>query len=280
MIKNSELEKELIQKYLHHKNAKYEVPYIYNLQYKNHFVMYCGTRHTIENGFADIRSLIECFKTFNPDLLVVEGITWISKYENLKLKNFLKDFSDDEIIARFGENIYFLNLASNNNIPVISPEPSLFCEMKYVCSHGFSSKEFFKFYSLKLAKQWQVQYETKISFIDKCDRYMKTELQEIYLKYRTYFIKELRKLLCKYSRENIIAMIDPVPRSPILSYKKKYCQISMYSNIRRDIELINCIKKNCSYHRIMIIFGATHAYVQRDFLENLNKNSARDITTI
>ena len=254
----------LINKYKQYANIRHAIPYVYSMSSQGHTILYCGTSHYLSYADSGIQYIIKLFRWYNPDLMIVEGIPWLNES---KLIRKLGQYNEKELIDKFGENILFAVLAGKDGKVVISPEPSLKKEMNYVCNYGYTIWEFLLFYMFKLGIQWlqQKNRESIEGYIKKCDTYLYQELNEFYTDYRNCFQAKMRILLEHANANQLKTVIDPVLRKYQNHYfDGKYNQISRLSNICRDIDIINTIIRNSQkFNRIMVVYGATHAYVQQ-----------------
>lgn len=266
-MKNT-IEEILLNNYKQYANIRHSIPYVYSLSSHGHNILYCGTAHYSSYTDTGTQHIIKLFRLYNPNLMVVEGIPWLK--EGTLINEFMQ-YSEKDLIHKFGENILFAVLASKEGKMVISPEPLLKYEMSFICNYGYSIWEFLVFYMFKLGIQWMQQKnkESREKYIKKCDIYLRHELDEFYMDYQIAFQEKMCILLEHANVNQLKIMIDPVFRKRQNRYfDGKYNQISRLSNICRDLEIIEAIKKNSQkFFRTMIVYGATHAYVQREVLE-------------
>lgn len=263
----SNVENSIINSYIGYSNVQHSIPYVYTLNHKQRSILYCGMSHQFRKN-NEIKFVESMFEIYNPELVFVEGIPWLNN--NIKL---IENYVNVEKckLYEYGENILFAVLSYKMGKKVISPEPLLINEMFFVCKSGFSILDFLTFFILKLARQWMIENKTsEQSFIKKCDAYLLSQLKDLYLPYQECIKKRINLILNSRKESTIGKIIDPVPR--IYNFRifdEKYNKISRFSNVYRDMYMIDTIKKySKKYSKIMIVYGATHAYVQKNIIKS------------
>jgi len=135
---------------------KHETPYTFQVSGNGTELMYFGARHSRsaeDTMFQDIQSK---FDTFEPDIVLVEGMTDLEKQKD-QIVGWLRTQSNKDVIDKMGESGFVLKLAAEKNIDFISPEPDSQEEAQALLEQGFGKDEIFAYYFYRIIPQWHLQ---------------------------------------------------------------------------------------------------------------------------
>ncbi|MCL2591937.1 MAG: hypothetical protein FWD82_01105 [Defluviitaleaceae bacterium] len=266
--------------YKRYANVRHKVPYIYEINNGEYSLYYYGTNHTNnaeDSVFNDIPNILTEFK---PRAVIVEGVPQLNVTNENK---FLQTLADVDIknIHLFGENLYAAYMGYKKEIEVFCPEPPLADEVKIILTNGFSLDEIFVYYMCRFIYQWKTRGQRDESlfndYLENGINYFNsnTEMNGI-LYSNSIFFDLFYKIFGMINFEKLdesfyCKLLDPVPRKNNKNYKKYgFNKISRIQNDFRDQCIISETKKILEkYKKVLIVFGATHAYMQRKEIELL-----------
>lgn len=257
--------------------VKAYTPYIYQLKTVKSTILYYGTEHTFDVHSDVFRDVQDIISSYQPNLVLVEGV--------LQLKNNKRQFIDalirlskEDVIKRYGENVYTAYISGINHIDIDCPEPMLANEINYMITQGYSTDDIFFYYMCQFISQWN---RNRIITLDKYLKksityynYYKADICPLYT--MDMFIELSKKYLAQYNKQvnNVHFfndLIDPFPRISNLGLRNSIInQVSVVREEYRDSYIVNqisCLSKK--YSRIFIVFGASHVGSQITKLKNI-----------
>lgn len=250
-------------------NIIHSIPYCYQINKQNKKLFIFGTEHS-NDASSELFLLIQRnLELFSPDIVMVEGMIQV------KNKGYLDNLSNkgnEYIIENYGENVFAAVWANTNNIKVISPEPKMTDEIKFINQNGYDMIDIYNYYMFRFINQCMKNKVENIDlYIKKALDYIKYNIG--YINYDIHTFKKMYKnMINKYgdlgTSTVIKVIIDPIYR--IVDGKKiktVYNQISRLSMIYRDYSLLTNVIYEKS-KRIFIIYGASHAYLLKKMFEN------------
>lgn len=248
-------------------------PYVYQVLNEEKKLIYFGSNHVYDKKNTTIRELENIYDDFEPELLMVEGMPQVSDIAYMINMN---SQSNEIVIKKYGEMGYIALRAFNGGTVISSPEPTLRDEINFISSYGYDFTDIILYYLLRYRYQWinQRMQDNFLKYINKAinflENYSGHEL-ESYDEYRRRLILDYDFDIEIIQSSDCEQLIDPINRSFFTG--REFCKlnwISRYSSIKRDITVIDKICKSFkSYRKIMIVFGATHAYLHRKPLQDL-----------
>ncbi len=252
--------------YVEHEYNKSEVDprsYVFDIEKGNKKITYFGSSHInkIEDPlFGKIR---ESFNETKPQIVYVEGMNSINKRKE-EVKSFLNTLSLEDVVEKYGESGFALNLAIDNNLDFESPEPDFNIEIEKILEKGYSKKDIFNFYAYRDVYQYQRMNDKRnvedlaIYLKPHFDKFKNssgwdnTEIES--------FIQELFSNI-ELDSEKYSSETDPIMRNK--EEFKVTNEISKVSSDFRNEYIVERIAEGLKNHdRIFVVYGASHAVVQ------------------
>ncbi|MDQ6984848.1 MAG: hypothetical protein Q9M76_00935 [Candidatus Dojkabacteria bacterium] len=156
MLSSNQL-KELLMTPEEYSSLAHKTPYIYEIKNNNKELYYFGTYHS-RDPEDEIFNIIEsAIKEFNPEVLLIEGHTFVNELlaEELKNKIYRNRNNISAIIEEFGEPIFSLIKANENKADTYSADINHQDEIKYLFENGFSNDEIFFFFCIHYLPTWK-----------------------------------------------------------------------------------------------------------------------------
>lgn len=257
---------------------KYSKPYVYNLSSKNKRLYYFGVDHANNPNDILFYYLDKSFELFQPQLVLVEGLPQINLNEDNDFWNIIKSANSSNLISKYGENLYAAQLAKKNGSNVFSPEPKLYDEALFIFQNNLSKEYIFLYYMCRFIFQW---YRVKegydfLEYMNQGITYLEKELRWNDF---DFSFKNLNSIHKNIFKTNIITnecsfyknIVDPVFRKKNNKYfNLKIFNVSRLSSIYRDKRMLEQIEIFIRlFDKIFIVYGSSHAYVQKRFLIDL-----------
>jgi len=259
--------------YKGYEHVRHKVPFVYTAKKEKLETLYFGTGHT--NCFEDhmIASIHGTFASFNPDTLFVEGMRQVASRQYMEQ---LCRTDGRTLVSQYGENAYAAAIGYQKGMKLHSPEPDPNEESLFILKRGFDKMDILLFYMLQFVNQWlrsapDAHLDT---YIVKGLEYLAADMNwPVASAAQIYAYAERRYSIdvASLSSDDCLQMTDPIDR---LS-SQNGCfgilnQIARLSSVCRDIRLLRAIDSIASERRrLMIVYGATHAYVQKPALEKI-----------
>lgn len=251
--------------------AQHSIPYYYEICNGTKKLKVLGVEHTTEPSSDTYKYIRQNIMENAPDLVMVEGMSQIS---NEKYISYFKTLSQEYIISNYGENAFAMFFAWQHNIDVISPEPKLQEEVKYLLSNGYKDTDVWPYYMLRFLYQWERSADsTSIEeYLEKGMNYLGQEID--FFHYTTQqFYDALESLKKEYQGKDIFEVIpcvvDPIYRTiDGVHYKTKYNTISRLSSMFRDYTLMESVMREKEiYNKVLLVYGYSHAYLLQKIFE-------------
>lgn len=263
--------------------SEHEVPYVFELKKGDKELSYFGANHTSDPNdpmFAQIKSK---FFEVKPDSVFVEGMEQLEDLKNNPEKwsagvLYIKSLSDEDVIRKYGEPGLGLKLAIEAGIEFYSPEPKTSEEIKNLLEKGFTREEIFADYVYRQVYQY---YRDRENIGMSIEEYLQSGIIET-IKENTdwedfdYSVENLERVGGEiwgdkgsiFESEYAHERTNPTPSDS--SFKSRITLVSQESSYYRDIYMVKKIKEALTLHnKPFVIFGASHAYMQRPALEKM-----------
>lgn len=277
VIKNhnlfKKLESELQNEYLRYVNVNHPLPYEYSLQNGNNELFYFGTKHTCNPEDREFNRIKTIFERFKPEVVFAEGVLQLHDAERSQVfQDTIAKLNECEA-AQKGENIFTVHCGLKYQCRIICPEPTIIDETEYISKNGYSKEHIVLFYISKfLSRQRDAEPS---DYIKKGLQYLKRNLKWDFDFSWTNFVSIHSQIIGKSEQYGCSDMYkrltDPVPRQENKTlFQTNIPRISYLSNIYRDcciiLNILDCLKND---NKLLVVFGATHAYVQKSLILNL-----------
>jgi|GEM_PF-5301053 len=267
------LESELQNEYLRYNNVSHPLPYEYRLQNGDNELFYFGTKHTCNPEEREFNRIKTIFKEFKPEVVFAEGVLQLHNAERAQIFQETIAKLNEYEAAQKGENIFTVHCGIKYQCRIICPEPTIIDEAEYISKNGYSKEHIVLFYICKfLSRQYNA---APVEYVNKGLQYLKIHLKWDFDFSWTNFVSIHSQIIgkCEQYRHSDMykRLTDPVPRQENKTlFQTNIPHISYLSNIYRDcciiLNILDCFKDN---NKLLVVFGATHAYVQKRLILNL-----------
>jgi hypothetical protein len=250
-------------------------PYIYEVADEGATIHYVGFGHSNDPENAQFKTVEHDYASFNPDLVVVEGINNLENRQ-AEMEDLLRDNSKEEIIRRSGETGLAAKLAFDQGIDYVSPEPHFDDEIAFLLQRGFSQEDIIAAYIARQITGFQ-RKERRGTFETEMESQIKElasglKLDHIDLGQALSRIEEITgKPLDLEDAELYRHLSDPIPWPDKDNFGVTN-QIAQVSALYRDNHMMQRLKEyKEKYKRIFIVFGASHAVMQEPAIRKMMK---------
>lgn len=260
---------------------EHPTPYIFTLQQGDKKLVYIGADHSNDPSNPMFGQIEAEFDAAHPDVVFVEGVENLEeiKADSERLSailEMLKGATEKEMIEKYGESGFGLKLAADAGIDFYSPEPGLENEIALLLKQGFAREHIFAYYTYRQLYQYDRQ-NVSVSLESYLESGILKDIQKVtQWKDFDYSVDALKKIGTAIWGENgdvyknifTHERASPLPNDKV--FVTEVTKIAQRVSKFRDEYMINemgeVLKK---YDRPFVIFGASHAYMQRPALESL-----------
>lgn len=255
--------------------GRYARPYGYHIESGGKKVTFFGPKHSSNPDDQMFFQLKEELRVAAPDIIVVEGMNQLEAYKE-QMKERLAAMSFDAVINAFGEPGFTLRLAFELGIDVVSPELSAEDEIRHLEQKGFSKNQIFAFYVARQIPQYQrmVSRPDFIQYIAPLLKRMESSARwadyDFSIGHFASISKE--KWGMDFTPETVgyEEKVDPIPWEDKRDQQGPTNEIARTLGDIREEAIIKKIQNLLKSHSsIFIVYGATHAVVQKPALEKL-----------
>lgn len=263
--------------------SKHETPYIFDLKKGNKELFYFGANHTSDPNDPMFARIKEKFAELQPDSVFVEGMEQLEVLKNDPEKwtagvSYFKSLSEEDVIRKYGEPGFGLKLAIEAGVEFYSPEPKTSEEIKNLLEKGFTREEIFADYVYRQVYQY---YRDRENIKMSIEEYLQSGIIET-MKENTswddfdYSVENLEVIgqsiwgeKADIHKEDFSSeRTNPNPGESEL--QTRITQVAQESSLYRDVYMVRKMKEALAVHnKPFVIFGASHAYMQRPALEKL-----------
>lgn len=256
--------------------SEHEQPYIYEISHGEKKLMYFGAYHAYDPAdpmFVDIKKR---FEELRPNVVVVEGMEKLAQLPPAAMDK-IKQASWEDAARKGGEAGFALKLAVEAGIEVVSPEPEEKDEISDLEAQGFKPEEIFAFYMYREVAQYSRQ-KPMLPLKDFLEPYIADFKESVDWKDFDFSLDHLETIGQKIWGEGakledvdvVDQRIDPVPWPSTEGRQTVINQIARRSSQFRDEHMVSAIRQLVKKHeRVLVVFGASHAYMQQPALRNL-----------
>lgn len=259
--------KSKIMTYEEYNNAQIKIPYKFKLKTKSgKLLYYFGANHIFDYKHKQTDAIKQYWSEFlratedKKKLVLAE-----SGFRNL-------EETEVEAVEKSGENGLITYLAHKENIDVEIPEPTRKDEIGDLL--GRYTKEEIEYYYFASAVYWWAVDDGGLEFEDWAEGFLEHEKDVSIWKDFDFTLENMRKIHKKLFKGDL----DPRDKdffSSLMSPLYTNTSISKYSadsGLNRDAYIVNYIfNKLGEGFNVFVVFGLTHAVVQKPALEQLVK---------
>ena len=250
---------------------KHKTPYFYTIKRRGQFLHYFGAAHSFDPVNPQFKLLEKQWRNFikktkkrNCALLIED---WVKKFDV---------DSPKDIILKYGEPGFAVYLAKKDKASFKCPEPPMKSQVKELLK-SYNLNEIIYFYFISNLGQW---YRYRLKDRPEFKKYANTVLRQLkkelkWLKFDLSLtnLKKIHQSIFKeklgQSREKTIReAASPVEYNSIINDISRTNSMFRNRYIVREIKKLWNKKKN-----IFIVYGASHAVIQRKELEKLVNES-------
>lgn len=203
------------------------------------------------------RLMQKTFTEYNPDLIILEGISNAKILPVTFIDKLKKSWGKDSTpIAPF---------------TVIGGEPTDRYLWQQASQHGYSLEDILGFYLLRI--MWQWKWEGKTQTEDQVAEYISWCLQEFGLKDFSFSYQQFKNWYQQKTQQNFdVLKLDAFDAAPVASNRFPYMrQLAYCINKLRDSHLDKVITQTINqYDKILIIYGSGHFPTIHQALEKIN----------
>lgn len=244
----------------------FEIPYLFRIRGKKNNLFYFGSNHSYDvtdSQFNSLRRFWEEFISIDKDgkkiVLVEGGVRELATSEN-------------EAIEKNSEAGFTIYLARKAGIEVVSPEPAMKDEAKFLLDR-FGKEEVEYYYFARMVRQWCF-LSTRPSFEAYLEASLQNDRENLDWNDFDFSIKNLKSIHKKLFGGNFDerdvnffnSVTTPMYRSTVIN------EVAQESSKFRDISIIDEILKNVSEGKnVFAVFGFTHAVMQEQALKRAIK---------
>jgi hypothetical protein len=257
--------------------VEHDIPYLYTLERDNKTLFYFGSRHTSDPDDEMFGAIRDALKSFEPEIVMVEGARMLNSDNSRETLETLGSLGERDVIRKFGESMFAAREAFLGGYLVESPEPELAEEIRYITGRGFAEDEVALYYMCSILYHWfRIREKPDINayigmgldFLRRNHAWSTADLSA-----GAFEKKHETVLGTGVERDDAafyLRLIDPVPWRDRADDQTVVNEIARLSNRYRDAYMVERIRALLrDYNRLLVVFGATHAYMQRPALERL-----------
>ncbi len=274
---NSEFE---IMSWDEYAKSEHDTPYIFRLNKGNKELIYFGSPHTNKIKDPIFSNIRELFDSTNPDCVFVEGMSQLEEIKADPTKyttsiESVKNMLDDEIVLKYAEPGFGIKLAVEKGIDFYSPEPKFKDEIAHLLNSGITQEEIFVEYVYR--QLYQYYRNNEASSVEEYLQGIITELaQATHWDNFEYTVENAESIgrdiwgdrADIHTSKYIVERTDPTPREN--DFQTRITLAAQASSNFRDQYIVKKIQEGLErYDRLFVVFGASHAYMQRPALEKL-----------
>jgi hypothetical protein len=261
--------------------VEHEVPYVFEIKTDNEQLTYFGSPHVRDPKDPTFSKIEEAFKKTNPDVVFVEAFSGRSMSDEKFMKR-INDTSREDVIKMAGESGFAVKLANEKGIEWVCPEPSDSDLYNHLVSEGFSQEEIFAFEFLNILPAYNRQTNKEELFKNGFKDFVapsinkfrdSTNWDEFDYSYEnaTHIIeKVLGETIDIEKFSDADKFLDPIRREN--SDGTTFNKISRVQIVFRDKIIVTKIAETLKVHKnIFIVYGNSHAVMERPALEELTK---------
>jgi hypothetical protein len=256
---------------------EHPIPYTYRVAGAGKSIFYYGSRHTSDPDDVMFEDIVRALDTFGPELVLVEGARMLNSDRSRKTLDEIEALDVRVVIRKYGESMFTAREASLRGIKVESPEPELAGEIRYIIDRGFGENEAALYYMCSYLYHWFTMREKP-----DIDAFMRIGLEFLRRSYpwneTDFSVPAFMERHCtflgtaveRYDAGYYLRLIDPVPWRSRGSDQTVLNEVARLSNRYRDAFVVSRIRDLLrTYDRLLIVFGATHACMQRPAIERI-----------
>lgn len=253
--------------------TKHPTPYFYTINKSDkQFLYYFGATHSFESTHPQFEILEKKWRDFT-------NKTAKRKRNRILLVEYLIDeFNDNrqsDIILKYGEAGFAIHLAKKDKINFKCPEPPIKYQIKELLK-SYDVKKVVYFYFIRNLGQWY-----KLKLRPKFERYaglvlqnLRHELGWLNFDFSLTNIKKTHRIIFKKKLKEKYEEIIKEAASPV-KYNSIINEIARTNSMYRNRYIVKEIKKLWNDGKsIFIVYGSTHAVIQRKELEKLPNEGA------
>ena len=243
-------------------------------------VVYFAAVHSNDPSHAmfDEGQIERSLEKARPDVVFVEGLITLTEHKDAFLKR-LAQMSREEAIRAFGEAGFAAKIAQEQGAEVDSPEPAPKEEIEDLQKRGFSRNAIFAFFTYRQIPEFQRRANE--SDMNSFKEYIKPTLEEFkkatqwadfdYSFERALYVgKKIWGDDMNPADESWEFRLDPVSRASQTEHETVVNEIARESNVFRDTHILEKVKETLQGRdRIFIVYGATHAVMQRPAIREM-----------
>lgn len=249
---------------------KHRVPYFYVIKKGEQFLYYFGADHSFDPTHPQFKLLEKQWRNFIKKTKKQSCILLIE----IGVKKFNVENPKDAIL-KYGEPGLAAYLAKKDKINFKCPEPSIKQKTKELIN-SYKLDEVIYFYFIGILAQWyklksRPEFKKYATFIL---RQLKQELSWLNFDFSLTNLEKIHQNIFKEELNQNYERTIREAASPV-EYNSTINEISRRNSMFRNRYIVKEIKKLWSKKKnIFIVYGASHAVIQRKELEKLAKKGA------
>lgn len=256
----------------------FDIPYVSLFKKGEKELAYLAANHSRNKEGPTFRLVEQAFDVFNPDFVIVEGL---SKNSNLEgFKNHARDCFEQMKKGNCAEPSYAAFLSIKNEVPFGGAEPDdNELAIEAASSFGLSAQDVAFFYALRLANQWkwQGEVESNSQFQKKIESYFPRLVKRVGVKqdldFQTFLNWYKQKSGGNFSMERVKNNDLAPVKEGIWSQK-----ISHSIGVIRERSILRAIAAALNnYNKVLVVYGGGHLVKSRLVLEDMLGDPVREI---
>lgn len=256
--------------------SEHEQPYIYEISQGEKKLVYFGAYHAYDPADPMLADIKKRFEELQPNVVVVEGMEKLAQLPPEAMDR-VRLASWEDAARKGGEAGFALKLAVEAGIDVVSPEPDDRAEIADLEAHGYTKEQIFAFHIYRsVAQYWRQVPDLSINeFLGPYVEMFKESVDWQDFDFSLDHVEKIGKEIWGEAAnledvDAANARIDPVPWPGTEERQTVINNVARRSSQFRDEQLVAAIRELAKKHeRVLVVFGASHAYMQQPALRNL-----------
>jgi len=244
---------------------KHETPYFYIVRSNEQILYYFGTQHSIDPNHPQFNLLKQKWNEFLNEAKAKKTLVLVERNIKDDKQNTL-----EESISKYGESGAGMYFAFENSSEFKNPEPKIE-EIVTFLLKNYSKEEILYFYESIAINHWQKnKIQQNINeFLSKNNEKYKKLLDWANLKISFDLLKEIHKKIFGQELDINDQSFFSQVTNPV-TIKSRINELSRSQSIYRNEYILGQIEKYWSNsYNIFVVYGASHAVMQRPAIESL-----------
>ncbi len=255
-------------------NVRHRALYAYRLRAGTRRLYYIGVSHNQTLSDWQFSRIARVIRASKPDVVIIEGAGDLLGQGWSELPECLRCLKPDQVIRLFGENLFAARIAYESGAKVLSGDAGLASQAQWLFQEGYSRAEIFVYFVCQqIVQSLDSGDETDPHlFLDvRLDRLRSILGWSDFEFSLTSFQRSHRLVLGTdvkwHDRRFYEVVLDPVDRASTRNRWTRLNALSQSLNSFRDARIIQEVSRLAKlFETIVIVYGATHAYMQRGAL--------------